>query len=406
MAELELCSPRDDLHSQAQPQLWGKQIQGAPQCITLMAKCNLLLSKALMEGIEVSPNGPEHEPLLVLMGRFCRMGESTFRSTATRMKAVGRLTRDMWKPNGTLDSVTKHINMKPCRMRDLRLQSHMKSGLSKIGQSVSEISAVKDDFSEWTTTTNILLDCLRKKTYLMESREALLSPFEGSLETNVPRQASPVVLASIIVSAISESPLGSIVQLGSQWWVQSRIRRLEQQIGILNTVLGDSQWDLDKLQREIAKFMDFLISIQDIVATVQDGDDRVLIKDLTAEDIDDMNDDPQLKKDYLRDVSLMKERLTIASRATELYNELSDKLVLPAIDWVGRLSTLNLSDEAYGEMELEINAKRLELSEGAKQLIMMRVADIGIELKAQDPQANVTELAEDISEEFEESGNI
>ncbi|SCN93011.1 uncharacterized protein FFE2_07549 [Fusarium fujikuroi] len=402
MTELELRSTHDDIHSQAQPQLWGKQIQEAPQCITLMAKCKLLLSKASMEGLEVSPNGPEQEPLLVVMGRFCRMGESTFRSTATRMKAVGRLTHDMWKLDGTLDSVTKHINMKPCRMRDLRLQSHMKSGLSKIGQSVSEISAVKDEFSEWRRTTNNLLDCLKNKT------------FSG--------RASPFVLASVIASTISDSPLGSIVRLGSQWWLGTTIRRLEQQISTLNTVLVESRSenesltkmidilkitleDLDKLQREISKFMDFLISIQDIVAEVKDGDDRVLIKDLTAQDIDDMNDDPQLKKDYLRDVSLMKERLSIASRATGLYTELSDKFILPAIDWVGTLSTLNLSDKAYGEMELQISAKRLELSEGAEQLVMKRVAEIGIELKARCPQATVTELADDDSEEFEERVN-
>ncbi|VTT64533.1 unnamed protein product [Fusarium fujikuroi] len=324
MTELELRSTHDDIHSQAQPQLWGKQIQEAPQCITLMAKCKLLLSKASMEGLEVSPNGPEQEPLLVVMGRFCRMGESTFRSTATRMKAVGRLTHDMWKLDGTLDSVTKHINMKPCRMRDLRLQSHMKSGLSKIGQSVSEISAVKDEFSEWRRPTNNLLDCLKNKT------------FSG--------RASPFVLASVIASTISDSPLGSIVRLGSQWWLGTTIRRLEQQISTLNT-------------------------------------------------------------DYLRDVSLMKERLSIASRATGLYTELSDKFILPAIDWVGTLSTLNLSDKAYGEMELQISAKRLELSEGAEQLVMKRVAEIGIELKARCPQATVTELADDDSEEFEERVN-
>jgi hypothetical protein len=54
--------------------------------------------------------------------------------------------------------------MKPCRMRDMRLQSHMKTGLSKIDESVSEISAVKNDFLEWTRTTNNLLECLQNKT--------------------------------------------------------------------------------------------------------------------------------------------------------------------------------------------------------------------------------------------------
>jgi hypothetical protein len=61
-------------------------------------------------------------------------------------------------------------------------------------------------------------------------------------------------------------------------------------------ILRSTLKDLDNLQREIANFMDFLISIQDIVAAVKDGDDRVLIRDLTAKDIDDMNDDPQLKE--------------------------------------------------------------------------------------------------------------
>ncbi|KAH7151351.1 hypothetical protein DER46DRAFT_690272 [Fusarium sp. MPI-SDFR-AT-0072] len=340
MHELQLCSPHDDLNSQAKPELWGKQIQEAPQCITLIAKCKLLLSKPLLEGLDL------HESLLVVMGRFYRMGESTFRSTAIRMKAVGRLTHDMWKPDGT---------------------SHMKSGLSKIAESVSQISAVKKDFSEWRRTTNDLLECLESKT------------FSG--------HASPVVLASIIASSIFASPLGPIVRIGAQWWVESRIRGLEEQKSTLDTVLSENLCenesleelikilnstlkDLGILQREIAKFMDFLISIQDIVAAVKDGDDRVLIKDLTAKDIDDMNDDPRLKEDYLRDARIMKKRLFIASRATELYNEISDKFILPGVSWVGSLSPLDLCDEAYDKMEVEIEAKGSELSEGAKRLIM------------------------------------
>lgn len=61
-------------------------------------------------------------------------------------------------------------------------------------------------------------------------------------------------------------------------------------------ILYSTLQDLDNLQMEIAKFMDFLIGIQDIMVVVKDGDDRVLIRDLTAKDIDDMNDDPQLKE--------------------------------------------------------------------------------------------------------------
>jgi hypothetical protein len=73
----------------------------------------------------------------------------------------------------------------------------------------------------------------------------------------------------------------------------------------------------------------------------------------------------------------MKKRLFIASSATELYNEISDKFILPGVDWAGRLSTLNLSDEAYEKMELEIEAKGSELSEGAKRLVM-KVCTMGL----------------------------
>ncbi|KAG7409534.1 hypothetical protein Forpe1208_v011490 [Fusarium oxysporum f. sp. rapae] len=266
MHELQLCSPHDDLNSQAKPELWGKQIQEAPQCITLMAKCKLFLSKPLLEGLDLSANGIAHESLLVVMGRFYRMGESTFRSTAIRMKAVGRLTHDMWKPDGTRNiTAVKEIS------RSSRNQ--------------------KKRFRD-------LMNPPRKRT------------------VKISGHASPVVLASIIASRILASPLGPIVRIGAQWWVESRIRGLEEQISTLDTVLSENLCenesleelikilnstlkDLGILQREIAKFMDFLISIQDIVAAVKDGDDRVLIKDLTAKDIDDMNDDPRLEEDYL-----------------------------------------------------------------------------------------------------------
>ncbi|KAI7771506.1 hypothetical protein LZL87_010946 [Fusarium oxysporum] len=379
MHELQLCSPHDDLNSQAKPELWGKQIQEAPQCITLMAKCKLLLSKPLLEGLDLSANGIAHESLLVVMGRFYRMGESTFRSTAIRMKAVGRLTHDMWKPDGTVsdilkpDSTTIHLMILMPGIQDF---------------------------------------CEKDLEILKESKEALQRPYEPSSETNVSGHASPVVLASIIASSIFASPLGPIVRIGAQWWVESRIRGLEEQKSTLDTVLSENLCenesleelikilnstlkDLGILQREIAKFMDFLISIQDIVAAVKDGDDRVLIKDLTAKDIDDMNDDPRLKEDYLRDARIMKKRLFIASRATELYNEISDKFILPGVSWVGSLSPLDLCDEAYDKMEVEIEAKGSELSEGAKRLIMRRVDEIGIEIKVLDPQAHVTEVAKD-----------
>ena len=50
------------------------------------------------------------------------------------------------------------------------------------------------------------------------------------------------------------------------------------------------------MQEQIENFMEFLMGIQKIMAVVKDGEDRVLIKDLTAKDLDDLNSQAELKR--------------------------------------------------------------------------------------------------------------
>jgi hypothetical protein len=60
-------------------------------------------------------------------------------------------------------------------------------------------------------------------------------------------RASPVILASIIASALFASPLGPIVKFGSQWYVESKIGLLEEQISTLNTELSENLCENESL---------------------------------------------------------------------------------------------------------------------------------------------------------------
>lgn len=51
---------------------------------------------------------------------------------------------------------------------------------------------------------------------------------------------NPGIIASAIASVIFTSPLGPVVKVGAQWYIESRIKDLEEQISTLNTELNDS----------------------------------------------------------------------------------------------------------------------------------------------------------------------
>ncbi|KAF4456173.1 hypothetical protein F53441_1657 [Fusarium austroafricanum] len=378
---------RDDLKSQARPQLWGQQIQQAPECIILIAQCKLLASKPSLAALNLSNNDLKPKPLLTEIQHFAQMGEDAFRSTARGMETVGYLAFEMWKTDGILEKVLRHIDMKQNAVRDKRLQSYIESGLAMIDDSIKTIATVKEGFSQWKTMTRNLLDLLGKKicdnvreqeevTKQLEDGTNLKVKCENDLEklrvskvnleqsydeilrgynevSNKLKDYMPgggMIFASIIAAATCPWSLKTLLQIGSQWTIESRIRNLELEIDSLNTHLRDKQSEngsltgvtrvlkgtleeVSKLQVQIENFMDFLIGIQNIMTIVKDGGGRVLIKDLTTEGLDAMNNDPELKADYRQDAHLMKDRFLIASKAAALYNEVSNKFIVPGTDW-------------------------------------------------------------------------
>lgn len=60
MGENQLLSLGGDLQNQAKPQTWGYQIQEAPKCIILMARCKLLMSRQSPTTLEIQGQGIEY----------------------------------------------------------------------------------------------------------------------------------------------------------------------------------------------------------------------------------------------------------------------------------------------------------------------------------------------------------
>lgn len=60
MEDHQILRLRDDLDNGLKSQLWARQIQGAPQCVILMAECKLLVSKSSAMTLNLSGCGLQY----------------------------------------------------------------------------------------------------------------------------------------------------------------------------------------------------------------------------------------------------------------------------------------------------------------------------------------------------------
>ncbi|SPJ84185.1 uncharacterized protein FTOL_10702 [Fusarium torulosum] len=403
-----------------------------------MARCKLLVSRSSLISLDISGYDLKYDSLFANIGHCTQMGQDTFRSTAERMETVGRLARDMSKPGGIIESTLDHIDMKQSTVRDKRLQSFIASGLNKINESVEATSQVKNDFAQWKTTTENLVQALKEKTSInisqqkkdarelescssemetqerkLHDRRTLLRELQDRYDSTVwqytrmlnsPETATPSLstfFASVLATLAMSMPVFSAIGI---WSIESNITDLEARIDELNSKLEFMQGefkslcevldllkttliDLNTMQQQIENFMEFLIGIQKIIAVVKDGEDRVLMKSLTAEGLDELNNQANLKKAYLTDALSMRDRFRIAAKAAGLYNEISDKFILPGISWLGGLCFVDSSDETYEKSLLEIEDQENHLCRGAEQLITQRVDELSIKLKVLSPKS-------------------
>ncbi|RKK85188.1 hypothetical protein BFJ68_g17293 [Fusarium oxysporum] len=431
MDEQQLIFRDDDLYNQTAPRKWGHQIQQAPQCIILMARCKLLVSRSPLTSLELSGHGLKYDSLRANIGHCTHMGQEAFRSASEQMGRVAVLTKAMSEVEGTIECIVRYIHKKHGTVRNVRLQSLITSGLRAVDESVNTISHVKENFSQWKYETQNVLRALEEKITsnetqkkeakrkivetqryeetlqkhrqkLEESREVFNEALQDYKDTyNDFRTRAPGVDAVFsAVAALFMNPklIVAGMSVGPPWTLDRRIGAAQQTISSLNDILGELQnevqstadvvailnktlEDLTKLQEQIENFLEFLLGIQKIMAVIDDGHDRVLMRNLAPDDLDELNRDPELKRDFLRDADRMKDRFLIASKAAALYNEISDMCIIPGVAWVGGLCFVDSSDDAYEESLLEIQTQERQLCERSRQLITQRVDEIGIELK-------------------------
>lgn len=157
----------------------------------------------------------------------------------------------------------------------------------------------------------------------------------------------------------------------------------EKSIDVLATIIKEALKDLKKLQSQIDNFMEFLIRIQKLIKTVTDNKDRVFRKDWTVKEREELLVDRSLKEDIERDALLIKNRFLFASKASAVYNEVSNLFVMPGVRWLSELN-LNLispSDDVIEEKLIEIGQWKTKLCEGAEKFITIRSEELRKELE-------------------------
>ncbi|KAJ4244611.1 hypothetical protein NW762_014467 [Fusarium torreyae] len=358
----------------------------------------------------------------------------------------------MSEAGGTIQRIIRCVET-TSRFRDKQLPSLITEGLQAVDESVDIISQVKENFSEWKHLTQNVLRALEEHTSsnemqhrnaqrklvqtqgraeelqqltqkIEESREAFNEALQDYKDTysNLRTSNSDVDPWITALVALYRSPkvIPTAIAMGDPWKMDRRLAAAQQTISFLTNRLGELEdeiqatgdvvailnstlGDLTKLQQQIENFLDFLLSIQKVVKVIEDSRDRVLIRNLTSEDLHELKRDPESKRDFIRDAHRIQMRFMIACKAATLYNEVSDMFIIPGVAWVGGLCFIDCSEDAYEKSLLEIQARDRQLCEGASQLIEKRVDEIGNELKtlcnmsANSPAQHVTKSVERVA---------
>ncbi|KAM0075191.1 hypothetical protein ACKRZS_012744 [Fusarium odoratissimum] len=118
-----------------------------------------------------------------------------------------------------------------------------------------------------------------------------------------------------------------------------------------------------------------------MILVVRDDKEDVLMEDLTLEDRKELKCDTKLKRGILSDALLMKNRFIVVSKATGLFNEVSECFVIPGVRWVTGLCLIEPADEVVADKLKEIELWKAKTCKEAEDLIIKRVNELGIELE-------------------------
>ncbi|KAK1961152.1 hypothetical protein LY78DRAFT_685079 [Colletotrichum sublineola] len=141
---------------------------------------------------------------------------------------------------------------------------------------------------------------------------------------------------------------------------QSRLRDKILHRHIISSVIKKALKDLKDLQEETTRFLDFLTGIQTMIISADDKRNHVFMGDLTPEERRDLICDSELKEKLQEDALFLKNRFLIATKATSLYNDVSEKFVTPGVQWEAGLQLLDLTDNALNTKIKEIEEWRVK----------------------------------------------
>ncbi|UZP43099.1 hypothetical protein NXS19_010915 [Fusarium pseudograminearum] len=432
MDQQQLLPLRNDLQDHADPEKWGHQIQNAPECIILMARCKLLMSQPSITALDIHVKGLKYTSLRVNIRECAQLGQDALRKTAEQMGTANCLAYDMAKDSGIIDSIQRYtVNDRQSLLWQRRREEYIKRGRNNVAKSVRIIAELKQDYVQWNEVTKILLSALEQKTTdsMKEKKDTekrlaerqrrshsapqidVGEPYKGVYGCEGKQPWNELGLTGAAVMAVGvpvliQAALSAGLP-GRMDYLQENIKVLDDRVNDLHDEIGstigmkklleETLQDLSNLQKQVEHFMDFLIGIQRVMDNIQDEQGLYLMEGMTPDDQDQIRQDHETRRDYANDGELMRSKFMTAYKATTLYNEVSNTYIRPGVSWLTGLC-FDDTEADFKKGILEIEEKRNELCGGAKELVDRRINEIRIDLKVVDPVPSAKETNDHVEE--------
>ncbi|PVH69944.1 hypothetical protein DL98DRAFT_661415 [Cadophora sp. DSE1049] len=418
-----------ELQAQVRSQQWGLNVRAGPECVLILAECQLLSSKSQAMALDLSGSGLPYSTLFANVGHCTQIGAETFRRTGERMGRVWFLTNDMGKPGGMIESMLKYLDPNQSAARDKRLQLYITKSPTNEQQKIKTKNMLEEHEMEKKNKEEELMQ-QRKLLQEYEAKYQKAFAIYQKLVNNLPigNLASIAGIGSAIAAAtaVGLAPELFVIGLiggGMQYMFldttrqkgASAVQRLEREATNLRNILLQLSGEaksivgladiirqalsrLNILQQQIDMFMEFLIKIQTMIKIATDRRDWVFKPDQTKEERKEEWEDADLKREILSESYIMKTRFLLASKASALYNEVSELFVIPGFSWLTEVRLTDGSDDMAEKMVAEIERQRTEICKGAEKHIALREDELkkSLDTLARDSAESFRKVAPDL----------
>jgi hypothetical protein len=135
---------------------WSMVFRAGPDSIGILGECILLTSGSNAMGIELKGPGLEYTTLSANIVHCADVGAATFREAAQNMNLLARLTDELSRPNGTIETMLKFCNPNQSEARDRHLQRYFQNGEEMVKQCIAAIEEIQKSFKFWSERTKAL----------------------------------------------------------------------------------------------------------------------------------------------------------------------------------------------------------------------------------------------------------